>query len=211
MMDVKAVRQRLGLTQQQLAAQLHVTPLTIKRWESGRAAPTKAQHLGSLAILQQQHQHAAPLPPAREAPRLAAPPTEAAGRRVLRLGEAVRLMGLKDEGHGRRSDHTIRKAIKRGRLHAWKAPGYRPQYAEWCFYADDFEVWRAAHYQAHRDPRRGDREMLPGRPRNDTSTMVDYHGLSQTGVERSGNIQQLRPSPEPAMRPRLAPKLRKKA
>ena len=63
-------------------------------------------------------------------------------RRILRLGEAVRLMGLKDEAHDRRSDRTIRNALIAAVSPGWKAPGYRAAIAEWCFYEDDFESWR---------------------------------------------------------------------
>lgn len=150
-MNVKALRQRLGLTQLTFAQRLGVGIATIKRWEAG--VQPRARHLAQLDTLAQagpvlsridpSAQNISPVPPASD-------------RRVLRLGEAVRQMGLKDEGHGRRSDHTIRKAIKLGRLRAWKAPGYRVAIGEWCFYADEFETWRASHYQAHRDPRRND-------------------------------------------------------
>lgn len=167
MIDVKALRARLGLTQPAFALLAGVSERIVRDWERGEHAPKGAR----LARLHELDAPVVPVPVAAPVAVVAPVPalldarahlgdgesaTREAGapvRRVLRLGEAVRLMGLKDEGHGRRSDHTIRKAIKLGRLHAWKAPGYRPQYAEWCFYADDFETWRATHYQTHRDPR----------------------------------------------------------
>lgn len=153
MIDVRALRARLGLTQAELAARVGVGRRIVVAWEQGDHTP-KGARLDRLVELDAP----APVvvvPEPAAAPVVVAPPVVELdpGRRIMRLGEAVRSMGLKDEGHGRRSDHTIRKAIKLGRLHAWKAPGYRPQYAEWCFYADDFETWRASHYQAHRDPR----------------------------------------------------------
>ncbi len=37
--DVRSLRQRLGLTQQQFAERLHVTPLTVLRWEAGQSVP----------------------------------------------------------------------------------------------------------------------------------------------------------------------------
>jgi transcriptional regulator with XRE-family HTH domain len=155
-MNVKDLRTRLGMTQQELARLIDVSVLTVKSWESGRHAP-KGQRFGRLIDLEQQNQSA------RTA--LTSTPVHPEvipGRRILRLGEAVRLMGLKDEGHGRRSDHTIRKAIKRGTLLAWKAPGaYRANIGEWCFFADDFETWRAKHYQAHRDPRGNHTQTIP--------------------------------------------------
>jgi len=120
MIDVKALRQELGITQQELARRVGVEVLAVTRWEAGIMQP-KGQRLARLIDLSQQRRLVVPVAQA------ASPPTESdmMGREILRLGEAVRRMGLKDEGHGRRSDHTIRKAIKLGRLRAWKAPGYR--------------------------------------------------------------------------------------
>ena len=39
-MDVKQLRGRLGLTQEQLAHKLGVTVKTVNRWEMGRAKPS---------------------------------------------------------------------------------------------------------------------------------------------------------------------------
>ena len=36
---IKAVRQQLGLTQEQLAKEIHVAFSTVNRWENGRATP----------------------------------------------------------------------------------------------------------------------------------------------------------------------------
>lgn len=36
---VKAIREAMGLTQEQFAAQFGVTVATVNRWENGRAAP----------------------------------------------------------------------------------------------------------------------------------------------------------------------------
>jgi len=40
MMDVKQLREKLGLTQEQLAYKLGVTTKTVNRWEMGRAKPS---------------------------------------------------------------------------------------------------------------------------------------------------------------------------
>ena len=37
--DVRQLRKRFGLTQEQFAKRLHVTPLTVLRWESGQSTP----------------------------------------------------------------------------------------------------------------------------------------------------------------------------
>jgi len=37
--DVLRLRRMLGLTQQQLATMLHLSTVTVSRWETGRAAP----------------------------------------------------------------------------------------------------------------------------------------------------------------------------
>ena len=37
--DVRQLRKRMGLTQEQFAQRLHVTPLTVLRWESGQTTP----------------------------------------------------------------------------------------------------------------------------------------------------------------------------
>lgn len=40
MMNIKDVRQKLGLTQEQLAHKIGVTAFTIRRWESGKVKPS---------------------------------------------------------------------------------------------------------------------------------------------------------------------------
>lgn len=42
-MNIKALRQSLSLTQEQLAALLGITAITINRWERGRTEPTDYQ------------------------------------------------------------------------------------------------------------------------------------------------------------------------
>ena len=39
-MNVKELRQRLGLSQDKLAALLGVAPYTVRRWESGKSQPS---------------------------------------------------------------------------------------------------------------------------------------------------------------------------
>jgi len=39
-MDIKQLREKLGLTQEQLAHQLGVTVKTVNRWETGKAKPS---------------------------------------------------------------------------------------------------------------------------------------------------------------------------
>jgi len=39
-MEIKQLRERLGLTQEQLAHQLGVTVKTVNRWERGRSKPS---------------------------------------------------------------------------------------------------------------------------------------------------------------------------
>ena len=39
MIDVKALRQKLGLTQEQFAVKLGTTAITIRRWEKGYTKP----------------------------------------------------------------------------------------------------------------------------------------------------------------------------
>lgn len=40
-LDVKALRLRLALTQEELARQLGVSLSTVSRWETGRSAPSR--------------------------------------------------------------------------------------------------------------------------------------------------------------------------
>lgn len=158
--DVKALRDRLGITQVQLAARVGVAVQAVKQWEGGYNAP-KGQRLARLIDLQREadRRPAAVVAP----PPAAAPPPSTPGadptRRELRIGEAVRLMGLAPG-----SDRTIRNAILSGALPGHKAPGYRASIAEWCFYADDFEKWRDKTHNANRDPRGGHQCHLCGAP-----------------------------------------------
>jgi transcriptional regulator with XRE-family HTH domain len=151
-MDIKALRTRLGFTQKAFAERLRVAVLTVKRWEAGQTTPPTQYH-AALAELDRVSK-----PASQQTAPVAAPP-RSTGRPTLRLGQAVRLMGLTDDDRAvgtRRSDRTIRNALLSGVLKGWKAPGYRAAIAEWEFYADDFETWRRTVYQAHRDPRRND-------------------------------------------------------
>jgi DNA-binding XRE family transcriptional regulator len=142
-MDVKTLRRRMGMTQRQMADLLEVSVLSVKSWEAGQFSP-RGKHKAQLERIAD----------ANRASAVALPAPSEGSRRWLTLGEAVRLMGLRDGGHGKRSDRTIRNALKSGALHGWKAPGgYRRAIAEWCFYADDFDAWRSKHYHAQRDPR----------------------------------------------------------
>lgn len=142
---VRAIRKHLGVTQADFAKRLGVKVLTIKRWEAGDDMPT-ARHQKTLAALA-----------AERAPRPTAPVfDEKTGRWVLRIADALVLMGLKNDGKGRVSDRTLRNALNSGALPAWKVDGYR--LPEWRFYEDDFQRWLATGYAAHRDPRgKGDR------------------------------------------------------
>jgi transcriptional regulator with XRE-family HTH domain len=141
---VRAIRKQLGLTQPALAARLGVKVLTVKRWEAGDDTPT-ARHQKTLAALVK----AAPKQPT-------GPVVDAAGRTVLRIADALAMMGLQNDGKGRVSDRTLRNALNSGALKAWKVPGYRLK--EWRFFRDDFERWLATGYHAYRDPRgQGDR------------------------------------------------------
>ncbi|MBA7696716.1 hypothetical protein ES703_105367 [subsurface metagenome] len=40
-MDIKAIREKLGLTQEELARKLGVSWGTVARWEAGRSKPSK--------------------------------------------------------------------------------------------------------------------------------------------------------------------------
>jgi transcriptional regulator with XRE-family HTH domain len=165
-MDVKALRQGLGLTQDVFAARVGVSALTVHHWETGTHQP-KGQRLARLVSMAQrlrEGQQADLAQSTKErADALALAAVDAGApmalipdnRPTLTLGQAVRRMGLMDDGHGRRSDRTLRNAIKSGALKAARVPGnYRRAIKEWCFYEHDFETWLRTHYQAHRDPRR---------------------------------------------------------
>ena len=39
--EIKSLRDRLGLTQQDLAIKLETTPVTVSRWERGESKPSK--------------------------------------------------------------------------------------------------------------------------------------------------------------------------
>jgi len=39
-MDVKAIRQKLGSSQDKFAAMLGVAPYTVRRWEAGKSKPS---------------------------------------------------------------------------------------------------------------------------------------------------------------------------
>ena len=89
--DIRALRQRRGLTQQQLAERLHVTPLTVLRWESGQSRPRPL----ALAKLREVAQElAASDAPRRSRGRTKAPPTldfAARPEALLAVAEAHRL------------------------------------------------------------------------------------------------------------------------
>jgi len=40
-MDIKQLRERLGLTQEELARKLYVSVTTVSRWETGRVKPSR--------------------------------------------------------------------------------------------------------------------------------------------------------------------------
>ena len=54
-MDVKKLRELMGLTQQELADRVGVTLRTIQNWESGKPLPERAQRL--LVLLADQHEN----------------------------------------------------------------------------------------------------------------------------------------------------------
>ena len=89
--DIRALRQRSGLTQQRFAERLHVTPLTVLRWESGQSRPRPL----ALAKLREVAQElAASDAPRRAAGRTKAPPTldfAARPEALLAVAEAHRL------------------------------------------------------------------------------------------------------------------------
>ena len=67
--EVRRVRRRLGLTQEQFAEELRVTPLTIHRWETGQSRPQRAAR----ERLQRFEEHAAALESGRVAEPMAGP------------------------------------------------------------------------------------------------------------------------------------------
>ena len=91
--DVRRLRASMGLTQEQFAARVHVTPLTVLRWESGQSTPRRLA-LARLRELEEEASSASALrqrPP--EAPGNAAPPLDFAGDpdAVSAVAEAWRL------------------------------------------------------------------------------------------------------------------------
>ena len=93
--DVRDLRKRLGWTQRRFAEQLHVTPLTVLRWEAGQSAP-RPLALSKLRELEQELAAAeagrAPTPSVR-APATHMPVLDFAGNpdAVLAVAEAHRL------------------------------------------------------------------------------------------------------------------------
>ena len=67
--EVRRVRRRLGLTQEQFAEELRVTPLTIHRWETGQSRPQRAAR----ERLQRFEEHAAALESGRVAEPVSGP------------------------------------------------------------------------------------------------------------------------------------------
>jgi DNA-binding transcriptional regulator YiaG len=49
---IKSERERLGLTQEECAAVLDVSPRKLWAWESGKSVPTKTEQHGVIPILQ---------------------------------------------------------------------------------------------------------------------------------------------------------------
>lgn len=60
-MDIKALRDRLGASQEDLASELHVDVRTIRRWESGSVnpSPMAIAHLQQLRARQREGQESA--------------------------------------------------------------------------------------------------------------------------------------------------------
>ncbi len=90
--DVRQLRKRIGWTQEQFAERLHVTPLTVLRWESGQSTP-RPLALAKLRELEHEFaasQAAAPKSLARGA---SPPPLDFAGNpnAILAVAEAHRL------------------------------------------------------------------------------------------------------------------------
>ena len=89
--DVRHLRQRMGLTQAQFAERLHVTPLTVLRWESGQSAPRPL----ALEKLRELEHEASASPPmsGKTRPNAAPPPLDFSGNpdAALAVAEAHRL------------------------------------------------------------------------------------------------------------------------
>lgn len=91
--DVRGLRMSMGLTQEQFAKRLHVTPLTVSRWESGQSKPrrlalTRLRELEEEASIASASRHVPQTPQVR-----AAPPLDFAGDpdAVSAVAEAWRL------------------------------------------------------------------------------------------------------------------------
>ncbi len=91
---VKRLRSTMGMTQEQFAGQLHVTPLTVHRWESGQAKPRRL----ALEKLRELEENAAAAAAARNRPlarrvRDPAPPLDFVGDpdAVSAVAEGLRL------------------------------------------------------------------------------------------------------------------------
>lgn len=91
--DVRRLRASMGLTQEQFAARVHVTPLTVLRWESGQSTPRRL----ALARLRELEEEASSASAQRQRPPEAlgnaAPPLDFAGDpdAVSAVAEAWRL------------------------------------------------------------------------------------------------------------------------
>ena len=73
--DVRRLRASMGLTQEQFAERLYVTPLTVLRWESGQSRPrrlalTRLRELEEEASAESASRHIRPAPQVRTAPPL---------------------------------------------------------------------------------------------------------------------------------------------
>ena len=75
--DIRRLRMGIGLTQQQFAERLHVTPLTVLRWESGRSSP-RPLALARLRELEEEASTASATTRQRPTPKVpaAAPPLD---------------------------------------------------------------------------------------------------------------------------------------
>ena len=47
---IRALRKRLGLKQEELALKVHVTSVTVSRWETNRAAPSPMAQAAIIAL-----------------------------------------------------------------------------------------------------------------------------------------------------------------
>ena len=90
--DVRQLRKRIGWTQEQFAERLHVTPLTVLRWESGQSTP---RPLALAKLRELEHEFAASQAAASQSRARAAspPPLDFSGNpnAVLAVAEAHRL------------------------------------------------------------------------------------------------------------------------